>query len=62
MFSPITKMRRGEKNMSKQGDDNQTIIEDLPVDGAQQDEVKGGKGIVSSYAGALVVDPSNPNL
>jgi hypothetical protein len=37
-------MRRGEKNMSKQGGDNQIIIEDLPVDQAQQDEVKGGVG------------------
>ena len=28
--------------MNKQVNDNQTIIEDLPVDEAQQDEVKGG--------------------
>ena len=28
--------------MNKQENDNQTIIEDLPVDEARQDEVKGG--------------------
>ena len=29
--------------MIKQEDDNQTIIEDLSVDEARQDEVKGGR-------------------
>ena len=28
--------------MNKQANDNPTIIEDLPVDPARQDEVKGG--------------------
>jgi hypothetical protein len=28
--------------MNKQEKDNQTLIEDLPVDEARQDEVKGG--------------------
>jgi hypothetical protein len=42
MFSPISKMRRGEKNMNKQENDNQTIIEDLAVNQDQAAEVKGG--------------------
>jgi hypothetical protein len=33
----------GKKAMNKQENDNQTLIEDLPVNDAQQDEVKGGE-------------------
>ena len=33
--------------MSDQESDNQPIIEDLPADGAREDEVKGGNGAAS---------------
>ncbi len=40
--------------MNKQENNNQTIIEDLPVDEAQQDEVKGGlTGTANHGSGAL---------
>ena len=35
-------MKGCEKTMNKQEDHNQTLIEDLTVDEARQDEVKGG--------------------
>jgi hypothetical protein len=42
-------MKGGEKNMNKQENDNLTIIEDLPVGEARQDEVKGGTRQISSF-------------
>jgi hypothetical protein len=42
-------MKGGEKNMNKQENDTLTIIEDLPVDEARQDEVKGGTRQVSGF-------------
>jgi len=63
MFSPILKMQRGEKNMNEQENDNQTIIEDLPIDQTQQDEVKGGIGGASGgvwkTSNFLTTDPKS---
>ena len=46
--------------MNKQENDNQTIIEDLPVDEARQDEVKGGEGANGSYGVFWKGDRINP--
>jgi hypothetical protein len=35
----------GEKAMNKEND-RSAVIEDLPVDETQQDEVKGGQGVI----------------
>jgi hypothetical protein len=47
--------------MNKRENHNQTNIEDLPVDEARQDEVKGGSyTTVSGRITAVPVDPTDP--
>ena len=46
--------------MNQQENNNQIIVEDLPVDEARQDEVKGGSHTNAGRITAVAVDPSDP--
>lgn len=46
--------------MNQQDKDQQTLIEDLPVDELRQDEVKGGEGTKGSYGVFWKGDRINP--
>ena len=55
-------MKGGEKKMNKQVNENPTVIEDLPVDEAQQDDVMGGASLPNVPVYKIVIDPRQGDL